>query len=109
MQVKLHRRYDLRSRKRSRIPYQNDEPTQPFTIKHNNEGKNIVSPDQATKRETSYLSNSKTKSPNMGHMPTRTQKVQQENKEVVEEMKEYINFSAFNLQKELEKVKIYLP
>lgn len=71
-------------------------------------GKKLVNPNLPTKGETSHPIHSKPAYENIEPMPIQTKPLHQEIKEIVDQVKLEKNPYDFSLQKELEKVKIFV-
>lgn len=110
MQAQLHKKYDLRSsRKRSRTQDQNEEPSPSNPSKSAEKGKKPLDQVPSKKKESPDSILHKPKVYNIEQLPLPSKPVRDKEKEPVDVVIADRSSSAFNLQKELEKVKIFVP
>jgi len=110
MQAQLHRKYDLRSsRKRSRTQDQNEEPSPLNPPKSTEKGNKPLDQVPSKKKESPDSILHKPKVSKIEQLPLPSKPVRDKAKEPVDVVIVDRSSSAFNLQKELEKVKISVP
>lgn len=88
---------------------QNDETSQPTSAKPTYKGKKPINPIAPTGEEISHSTNIKFEVPNAEKKLVQTKPIHQESNQIVDSVKVDRNHFGFILQKELAKVKIFIP